>query len=69
VGVRVSCAIKPPEQCLQEDDVYRFARLRSLRNLVGPGMILYKRYHVEEDIGYHLDKGTEEGPVSAPQRR
>jgi hypothetical protein len=37
VGVRVTCAIRPPERCLQNDDVYRFARLRSIRNLVGPG--------------------------------
>ena len=25
VGVRVLCAMKPPERCLQEDEVYRFA--------------------------------------------
>jgi hypothetical protein len=29
VGVRVSCAIRPPERCLQGDEVYRFARLKS----------------------------------------
>ena len=42
VGVRVSCAMKPPERYLQEDEVYRFARLKLLRNLVGPGTMSYK---------------------------
>jgi len=47
-GIKVSCAIRPPERCLQEDNVYRFARLRSLRNLIGPGSIAYHKTRVED---------------------
>jgi hypothetical protein len=49
VGIRVSCAIKLPERCLQEDEVYRFARLKSLRNLVGPGTISYKKKDIDDE--------------------
>jgi hypothetical protein len=56
VGIRVSCAIKPPERCLQEDEVYRFARLKSLRNLVGPGTISYEKNDTDDE-----DCSSEEG--------
>jgi hypothetical protein len=59
VGVRVSCAIRPPERCLQGDEVYRFARLKSLRNLVGPGAMSYENKKCEGGEDY--SSGEEEG--------